>query len=199
MAITGGSERVVRNILLHKDLNVNARNLTGHTPLQRALQMHRYNIAQLLVRRGANVNAPLANGGHLLRRAVSAGNIRMVRFLIDSGADVNRNNPLSRAVAIGHPDIVRLLIKSGARVNRNTINAAKNNQMRNLVINTMGHTSVAKKVIRRAETALRNRRANSILRHTLGRTNLPGTALNIIARSMTARHKPSSASRNQNR
>lgn len=187
-AIIGGSALVVRNILRNKDINVNARSTNHSTPLQRALvQMHRYNIAQLLVQRGANVNAPMANGRSMLRTAASAGNIHMVRFLIDSGADVNRDNPLSRAVATGHTDIVRLLIKAGARVNRNTINAAKNNQMRNFLVNTMGHTYVAKKVIRRAETALRNRRTNSILRHTLGRTNLPGPALNIIARSVMAR------------
>lgn len=203
-AITGGSNYMVRRALQQGGVNVNARNANGRTPFQRALELRHYDIARTLVRAGANVNGLTSYGGTILRAAVGAGNIRMIRFLIESGANLNRRDEhghtaLWLATGRGQVDIVRLLLKAGAQVNRNTLNAARNNQVRNLIINEMGQVRMAKKVIRRAETALRNRRKNSILRHTLGRTNLPGTALNIISRSVTARRIPSSVPRNQGR
>jgi len=107
-AYTGNLNRVRE--LLNQGANVNARVITGRTPLHYAAKTGRLNVVEELLRRGAHVNPRTYSGGI---------------------------TPLMFAAQGKHPRIVHALIKAGANPKYRTINGisvynfAYNNARRN--------------------------------------------------------------------
>jgi len=101
--------------LLHRGVDVNARDSEGHTALMFAvINLHQV-IAKLLLEQGADVNASANNGTTALILAAACGDIAIVRVLLKKGADRNdKYVGTDRTAAViaaekGYFDIVDLL------------------------------------------------------------------------------------------
>lgn len=97
---------------LDQNVDLNARDRTGHTALQWALEKDYREIAQELRGRGAKVGLP---------EAVALGEMDTVRALLERGANVDARNPerstaLHIAARAGSIEFVRLLLNHGAEV-----------------------------------------------------------------------------------
>jgi len=89
-ASTGNLNRV--RALLNQGVPVNARSLTGWTPLHLAAYHGRLNVVEELIRRGARVN-PRDHGGRTpLHMASHEGRSRVMSALIKAGANPKYRN-----------------------------------------------------------------------------------------------------------
>lgn len=110
--------------MLRYDVDVNAQNKRGETPLLVAVREGYDDIANALIAAGANVNIRNAEGQTLLHLAAldeDYGNARTARLLLKLGADINARDeagctPLHQAAGSHFAPGVRLLA-SGADVN----------------------------------------------------------------------------------
>ena len=105
-----------------KDLNVNAKDNYGKTPLMFAAKSRNPETVSALVNAGADVNAKDNYGKTPLMYAAESGNLDAVNALVDAGADVNPEDnigwtPLIHAAWSGSTENVNALVKAGADVN----------------------------------------------------------------------------------
>lgn len=109
-------ERVLR--LLEAGAEVDAVNLSGQTPLQRAVLQGAFQNVITLVEAGADLNHRRNDLAPPLECAVVAQNQDIVNFLLDRGADIDQQSFAGTALhaAVRHRDeaMVRLLISRGA-------------------------------------------------------------------------------------
>ena len=105
------------------NINVDARNDDGATPLFCAVQKSFRGVVELLIKRGADVNQTLYDGTPLLYVLVDTQNVEMIRFLLQAPRiQVNQTTrDLTTALAVasqgGHKEIVRLLLRKKADPN----------------------------------------------------------------------------------
>ncbi|MEM0459829.1 MAG: ankyrin repeat domain-containing protein [Thermofilaceae archaeon] len=117
-----GDLQLVKKLVV-KGADVNAKDLSGWTPLHYAAKEGHLEIVQFLVEKGASVNAEDISGWTPLHEAAYCGHLEIARFLAMRGANVNaRENidkatPLHYAAREGHLEVARLLIEKGANVN----------------------------------------------------------------------------------
>lgn len=136
LAATVGNDTGTIRQLVDADVNVNAANVIGFTPLMNAAAQGNLEAARLLLSKGANVNAVSAPPGEKVKNgtialgqftplilAVAEGPVNLVKALLDAGANVDAQEargmtPLMYAVATDHGDIeiVKTLIARGADV-----------------------------------------------------------------------------------
>jgi ankyrin repeat protein len=121
-----GSGLPVLRLLLDKGASVDAKMLTGMTPLIAASARANLDAMRLLIDKKADVNAKNAAGGTALMAASTTGNAQAVRMLLDKGADskvrTKRNeSALSDAATSGDEATVKLLLERGAEVNTQDI------------------------------------------------------------------------------
>ncbi|CAN9469157.1 unnamed protein product [Alternaria alternata] len=76
-------------LLVHAGSNVDTTNTAGWTPLHKAIDKDKLDIARFLLKRGANANALALNTGAPLHLACSKASPAAVRLLVDAGANVN--------------------------------------------------------------------------------------------------------------
>ncbi|CAN9409540.1 unnamed protein product [Alternaria sp. RS040] len=76
-------------LLVHAGSNVDTTNTAGSTPLHKAIDKDKLDIARFLLNRGANANALALNTGAPLHLACSKASPAAVRLLVDAGANVN--------------------------------------------------------------------------------------------------------------
>ncbi|CAI9637878.1 unnamed protein product [Alternaria burnsii] len=76
-------------LLVHAGSNVDTTNTAGSTPLHKAIDKDKLDIARFLLKRGANANALALNTGAPLHLACSKASPAAVRLLVDAGANVN--------------------------------------------------------------------------------------------------------------
>ena len=117
-AIRDGSWDVYDLLLAHRNINLNATNAAGETPLMYLAILGDTRRAQALIKRGANVNRL---GWTPLHYAASKGHADTVRMLIANKAIVNAPAPdgttaLMMAAYAGSQDVVDALLESGADV-----------------------------------------------------------------------------------
>lgn len=98
---------------------VNARDLSGNTPLITAIENRDEQWTGYLLRQGANPNLARKNGDTPLIAASRMGMSLVAEWLVGMGAKIDDGNrmgetPLIVAVQQRHVPIVRFLIKSGA-------------------------------------------------------------------------------------
>ncbi|KAA0158565.1 hypothetical protein FNF27_08358 [Cafeteria roenbergensis] len=91
LAAQNGHESTV-GLLLDRGADVEARTLSGATPLLIALKRRRFGAAGVLLKAGADIGACDKDGWNALLTAASAGTESMVRELLDRGADIEVTN-----------------------------------------------------------------------------------------------------------
>ena len=114
-------DRAQIRALVKQQVNVNAPQPDGMTPLHWATYHDDLEIAQLLVRAGANVKAANRYGVTPLSLACTNGDAAMVEMLLKAGADANTalpggETPLMTAARTGNLSAVKALINHGANV-----------------------------------------------------------------------------------
>jgi len=119
----GNIKAVIRH--LANGVDVNVKNDFGFTPLLKAAQFGRREVAELLIAKGADVNAKGWDGRTPLHLAVLRSSNEMAELLIGAGADVNAKSdsgstPLHGAALRGNKEVAELLIANGADVNAKT-------------------------------------------------------------------------------
>jgi len=118
-----GSVGALQVLLKHPELDLEARDGIGRTPIFRAAVWGRYDVVKILHNAGADVNATDYEFGTPLFYAATYGYADTVLTLIELGADMNaRGGPyclttLHIAVALGYTDTVEVLIEAGADLN----------------------------------------------------------------------------------
>jgi len=109
-AMAGDVEQV--QLLISSGADVNARDMTGYTPLFYAVQSGQKKAAELLIGGGANVNARDGNGNTPLHYAAVRGHYDMCEVLVSNGADVGSRNLTGRtAVAMAKDSRIAELLR----------------------------------------------------------------------------------------
>ncbi|XP_044760466.1 serine/threonine-protein phosphatase 6 regulatory ankyrin repeat subunit A-like isoform X2 [Coccinella septempunctata] len=115
-----GDLEMLSFLLTLKNININAQNQLGLTPLSVAIMSARDEAAEFLLDRGADPNIPDIKGRTPICFSVHLGNETITKMLIDHHADVNiedafGNTPIQEALS-GKPTItmVKVLLSSGA-------------------------------------------------------------------------------------
>jgi ankyrin repeat protein len=129
LALRAGSLKVADALLEHPQLQADAHNEAGETPLMMAALRGHLTAAQKLLARGS---APHQAGWGPLHYAASGPEVKLVTLLLDQGAPVdarapNGSTPLMMATSYGPESAVQVLLARGADAKlRNThgLNAA---------------------------------------------------------------------------
>jgi hypothetical protein len=106
--------------LIAQGKDINARNISGETPLHLAVAEGNNETVQLLLESGAEVDAVTTNSGCTsLHYAASLGHAGLCELLVRYGADPDAQTAaletaLHLAVSRGHPEVVALLLKYNA-------------------------------------------------------------------------------------
>jgi ankyrin repeat protein len=143
-ASKNGHVEVVK-LLLKKEADVNAPDLSGGTPLHQASKNGHVEVIKLLLKKEADVNALNCLGSTPLHRASGNRHVEVVKLLLDKEADVNAANkegltPLHQASENGHVEVIKLLLDKEADVN-----AANNEGSTPLTIASgNGHVEIVK-------------------------------------------------------
>lgn len=111
--------------LLEHGADPNLADADGDTPLMRAAQMRKVEIAEMLLAAGAKAGAARERRDSPLHHAARSGSVEMVTLLIRHGADasapgISNRTPLHEAVASSGAaslDVVKLLLEWDANVN----------------------------------------------------------------------------------
>ncbi|KAB0791382.1 hypothetical protein PPYR_03182 [Photinus pyralis] len=103
--------------------NLEAKNLSGLTPLMLALKLSFTHSARLLISWGADIHTEDFMGNTCLHNAARAGDHEMVGLLLESGLDMLRRNAegddcLDMAINNGSLSVAKLLIAHGADPNQ---------------------------------------------------------------------------------
>ncbi|MCC2677340.1 MAG: ankyrin repeat protein [Ramlibacter sp.] len=108
---------------------------TGATPLLRAVEFKRFEVAKYLLSHGANVDPEDSKKGTPLMHAAYLGDTAMVELLLKAGADPNKqearfgDTPLTFAAWKGHEQAVKLLLDAGASPATKTANGETARQL----------------------------------------------------------------------
>ena len=116
VALREESDKAFNSLLAYPQLDVNAGNANGETPLMMAALKGRLEWVQLLVKRGAKINR---SGWTPLHYACSGPDNGVALWLIAQGADINARSPngttpLMMSVRYGPVDLAEDLLKAGA-------------------------------------------------------------------------------------
>jgi len=118
----------IAELLINKDVDVNAKNKYSDTPLHNAARKGHKNVVELLINKGASVNAKGNYGWSPLHYATGLSFYFMADLFrasgIDSALSLIRNSSFGittvlkiDTTTIGHNNIVELLLENGADVN----------------------------------------------------------------------------------
>ncbi len=116
IALKEESEKALKSLMAHPELDVNLANPAGETPLMLAALRGRLDWAQALLKRGAAVNRP---GWAPLHYACSGPDEGLVDWLLLQGAEIdarspNGSTPLMLAAGYGGISSAERLLKAGA-------------------------------------------------------------------------------------
>ncbi len=120
--IQNGERAAALRALAARDVDVDAMQGDGTTPLHWAVYKQDRGLVAELLARGAKADVVNKYGSSPLAEAVKLGDLDLVRQLLDAGADVESPNgdgqtALMLAARVGALDIARLLVERGADVN----------------------------------------------------------------------------------
>jgi len=118
---------IIIDYLVNCGANVNEKNLTGVTPLAKAVESGRpdaLSTVQTLLRHRADANIADDNGNTPMIKAIKGGRVQIVKYLLaNSSTDVNKQNnekntALHEAAFKGSKELVDLLIAAHADVRK---------------------------------------------------------------------------------
>ncbi|ABU44354.1 hypothetical protein AR158_C809L [Paramecium bursaria Chlorella virus AR158] len=116
----GNGHDVCLKKLIEADADPNITDVSGCTPLHRAIFKNHEACVKLLVNAGANLDIIDDTGITALHHAVYYGYDRCVRILIEAGADLNNVSdgyaPLHYALFKCHDECVKMLVDAGANI-----------------------------------------------------------------------------------
>jgi len=120
---------MIIDYLVNCGADVNEKNLTGVTPLAKAIESNRpdaLSTVQCLLKHRADTNIADINGNTPLIKAVKSGSVEIVKALLSSQTDVNKlnnekNTALHEAAFKGSKELVDLLIAARADVRKQNI------------------------------------------------------------------------------
>ena len=120
--IRAGNREAVLAAITSPDIDVNAADPDGSTPLLWATYKVDHELVGALLKKGAKADIANHYGSSPLIEAVKLSDVELVRMLLDAGAKPNSANQdnqtaLMLASSIGSPQIAEMLIKRGAKVN----------------------------------------------------------------------------------
>jgi len=106
---------------VEQGIDVNAKHVSGLTPLQTAAKGRNEEVLKFLIAQGAEIDAKGYKGRTALHYAANTGRKYAVEELLARGADVNAEcatgrMPLHYAAFAGHRDVVQQLITRGAEI-----------------------------------------------------------------------------------
>lgn len=118
-AIDEGKEIVAEGVLLRGNVNPDARNAQGETPLHRAVEKGMKDLSRALEKAGFNLRARSNSGETVLHLAALHGDPALTEFLLGAGADPKARNddgesPLHWAALSGNASVAALLLDRGA-------------------------------------------------------------------------------------
>jgi ankyrin repeat protein len=119
-----GHVDIVRLLLNHKDIILNAFTQNAFTPLHlSAVKGHVAVVELLLQRKDIDPNIVSQSGATPLHLSSDKGHVDIVKLLLEKGADINKpdyngNTPLHFASDRGRLEVVKLLLDSRADVNK---------------------------------------------------------------------------------
>lgn len=119
LALRAGSLKVADFLLSQANVDVEARNLQGESPLMLAALRGHIQQAQRLIERRAEVNKPGWTPLHYAASSELPSSVAMVQLLLEHHAYIdaespNRTTPLMMAAHYGNPAVVKLLLEEGA-------------------------------------------------------------------------------------
>ncbi|XP_044736046.1 ankyrin-3-like [Chrysoperla carnea] len=122
LAVTNGHLQVVKIILQHKKVNMNAKCIDGWTILHYASQENNLAMVKFLVDEGCNINLETDGGLKPIHIAAREGNKDIVEFFVSKGLCINEPDKqnltiLHYAVTTGQLEVIKYLIEKGADVN----------------------------------------------------------------------------------
>ena len=120
--VRSGKREAVLAAITSPDIDVNAADPDGSTPLLWATYNVDHELVKALLKKGAKANATNHFGASPLGEAAKLGDVELSRALLDAGADPNSPNQdgqtaLMLASAVGAPKVAELLLTRGASVN----------------------------------------------------------------------------------
>ena len=129
IAMREDSPKVAAVLLASPQLNIDATNAAGETPLMMAALKGRLDWTRKLIERGAKVQKP---GWSPVHYAATGPNTELLALLLDRGANIDArapdmSTPLMMAVRFGPEDSVKLLLRRGAEksyINERNVTAA---------------------------------------------------------------------------
>ena len=130
IAMREDSPKVAAVLLASPQLNIDATNAAGETPLMMAALKGRLDWTRKLIERGAKVQKP---GWSPVHYAATSPNTELLALLLDRGANIDArapdmSTPLMMAVRFGPEDSVKLLLRRGAEksyINERNVTAAE--------------------------------------------------------------------------
>ena len=116
IALSEGMPNAARVLLEQAQIDVNAINKAGETPLMMAALRSNVDVARTLIERGAAINKA---GWTPLHYAATGGNADIITMLLAKGAQLdarspNGTTPLMMAARYGSTQAVQLLLQKGA-------------------------------------------------------------------------------------
>ncbi len=116
LAIREPSPKVIKALLAAPNLDLNALNAKGESPLMLAVFNGDLDLASQMIKKGADVNK---TGWTPLHYAATKGHVPLIRLLIENHAYIdaespNGSTPLMMASMYGSAEAVRLLLDEGA-------------------------------------------------------------------------------------
>ena len=104
------------------NLDLDAQDTSGETPLHYACKHGYLDIAKLLIEKGANVNSKDQQNDSPLHLAVKYGRKNHIKILLKNGAEIDTKNnssftPLHEAIFRKKPNVVKLLLENNADMN----------------------------------------------------------------------------------
>ncbi|KAL2043330.1 hypothetical protein N7G274_003636 [Stereocaulon virgatum] len=115
------------DLLLNKEVDVNAKNYSGQTALHFTASKNNLETARKLVSHKASARIKDKRGQLPLHRAAAIGSVPMVNLLLEnksplSATDVSGLTALHHAISEGHGDTAMVLLKAGAETDKRDAN-----------------------------------------------------------------------------
>ncbi|MDH3388962.1 MAG: ankyrin repeat domain-containing protein, partial [Gammaproteobacteria bacterium] len=150
-AAAGGLEKTTAYIIGSGKIDVNLKDINGHSALAGAVVNGHFGVARLLIDKGADLSLQTTEGNTVLMLAVLAKNPQLVEFLLTRDINIDAQNgvgdtALMMAAASAQNPVIEMLISAGADMqlrNKEDLNAYQ-------IATNSGHEGTAKYILEKS-------------------------------------------------